>query len=214
MSRHHSCPLCLTTAEFFRQYDNRIYYECPECQAVFLAPEYHPGKQEEIKRYQLHQNDVNDPRYQNFVKPIVQAILADFSMRDEGLDYGCGPGPVVTKLLRDKDYELRIYDPYFFNIPENLAFEYNFIICCEVMEHFHNPRIEFRILFELLRPKGKLYAKTSLVDAEIKKDFNNWGYKNDPTHVFFYSIKTLKWIKNQLGFSKLILHKDFFVLGK
>ncbi|HLS31239.1 MAG TPA: class I SAM-dependent methyltransferase [Flavobacteriaceae bacterium] len=214
MKLQHGCSLCLSEAEFFWRYDSKDYYECPECQAVFLAAEFHPEQQAELQRYQLHQNDVNDVDYQNFVKPLVQAIQTDFSVNNEGLDFGCGSGPVATKLLRDEEYQVKVYDPYFFNIPENLDFKYDFIICCEVIEHFYQPRIEFELLFDLLNPDGKLYAKTSLIDTKIKMDFNNWGYKNDPTHVFFYTPETLTWIKKQFGFANLKLHKDFFVLEK
>lgn len=214
MKLQHSCPLCLTTAKFFRQFDNKVYYECPQCKAVFLDTKDQPKEQKELARYQLHQNDVHDLGYQNFVKPLVHAIQTDFSPHDEGLDFGCGPGPVATKLLRDKDYQMKVYDPYFFDIPENLDTKYDFIICCEVIEHFYQPRKEFAFLYDLLKPQGKLYAKTSLIDSKIKTYFDNWDYKNDPTHVFFYATETLNWIKNEFGFANLQLYKNFFILEK
>ena len=33
--------------------------------------------------------------------------------------------------------------------------------------------------------------------------FNDWYYKNDPTHVIFYSEENLKWIKENVGFSEV-----------
>lgn len=214
MKLRERCSLCLTIAENFCVYEEKEYFECPECKAVFLAAAYQPTQLEELERYQLHENDVHDLDYQNFVRPLVEEIQADFTTQSEGLDFGCGPGPVATKLLRDKDYKLKVYDPYFFDIVENLDFKYDFIICCEVMEHFHQPRAEFERLFNLLNARGKLYAKTSLIDEEIKLDFCNWGYKNDPTHVFFYTIETLRWITNHFRFANLSIRNDFFVFEK
>ena len=42
-------------------------------------------------------------------------------------------------------------------------------------------------------------------------DFGTWYYNNDPTHVFFYSLETLQWIKNEFGFSSLDVKKRLVV---
>jgi hypothetical protein len=34
-------------------------------------------------------------------------------------------------------------------------------------------------------------------------DFASWYYKNDPTHVFFYSQETFEWIKKEFCFSNV-----------
>jgi 2-polyprenyl-3-methyl-5-hydroxy-6-metoxy-1,4-benzoquinol methylase len=80
-----------------------------------------------------------------------------------------------------------------------LEAKYDFIVCCEVIEHFHNPRKEFLLLRKLLFPKGKLYCATNLYTNEI--DFSQWYYKNDFTHTFFYATETIEWIKKKLSFS-------------
>jgi hypothetical protein len=36
-----------------------------------------------------------------------------------------------------------------------------------------------------------------------KEDFKNWYYKNDFTHVIFYTPKTLQWIQKKVGFKHL-----------
>ncbi|WP_050855571.1 methyltransferase domain-containing protein [Gillisia limnaea] len=66
------------------------------------------------------------------------------------MDYGCGTGPVATAELVKHSYKVNLYDPYFENHPEVFEETYDFIICCEVMEHFHNPFEEFNRLFKLL----------------------------------------------------------------
>ncbi|MDX1545237.1 MAG: methyltransferase domain-containing protein, partial [Christiangramia sp.] len=87
--------------------------------------------------------------------------------------------------------------------------KYDFIICCEVMEHFQKPLEEFRLLRSLLRPGGKLYCKTEVWNDAI--DFNGWHYKNDLTHVIFYDRETLLWIKENLQFSSVDIYKELMV---
>lgn len=214
MKLRHSCPLCLSTATFLLQVQQDEYYECPKCEGIFLAEKNRLNEIEELGRYQLHQNKVEDIRYQNFVKPLVEAVKKKFPVTAGGLDFGCGSGPVIAKMLSDAGYVMKKYDPFFFDIKENLQRSYDFIVCCEVMEHFYHPKKEFALLYKLLLPGGKLYAKTSLVSFEIRADFKNWYYKDDPTHVFLYAEKTLRLIKQQYNFSDLQIEEEYFVFKK
>ncbi|MEW7280790.1 methyltransferase domain-containing protein [Aquimarina sp. 2201CG1-2-11] len=84
--------------------------------------------------------------------------------------------------------------PIFVQTKTFLKKRYVYIVCFEVMEHFYNPAKEFGLLKSLLLPNGTLYCKTKLYNSMI--NFTTWWYKNDPTHVFFYSNSTLLWIKN------------------
>ena len=74
----------------------------------------------------------------------------------------------------------------------------DFIICCEVIEHFHSPSSEFALLRKLLKPGGSLLCMTHLLPK--KTAFRNWYYKNDPTHVIFYSEENIQWIKSNFNF--------------
>jgi 2-polyprenyl-3-methyl-5-hydroxy-6-metoxy-1,4-benzoquinol methylase len=166
-----------------------------------MNPNHFVSPSQEIKRYKNHNNDINDIGYQNFVKPILNGVLTDFNSTNIGLDFGCGTGPVITKLLRDKNYNITTYDPFFDNNLTALKTTYNFIVCCEVIEHFHNPLKEFKLLKSLLKLNGKLYCMTDVYKETI--NFESWYYKNDETHVFFYHKNTFDWIKNELDFSKV-----------
>jgi SAM-dependent methyltransferase len=199
--RKAQCKLCHATAPFFREIYNRKYYRCLRCYAVFLAPEYYISKEDERKRYEEHNNDVEDFRYQKFVEPVVSAIEKMFGKESRGLDFGSGTGPVAAKLLRDKGYGVELYDPFFCDDRSKLDDEYDFIVCCEVVEHFHQPAREFGLLRSLLRPAGALVCMTELLPENI--DFRAWHYNSDRTHVFFYHPKTFEWIRSEFGFSKL-----------
>lgn len=202
-----NCSLCGIQGTIFREIKSRIYYHCPNCKSIYMDPKNYLAPQQEKERYEQHNNDVNDPGYQQFVSPIVKAVQKDYRPGAIGLDYGCGTAPVITKLLKDEGYELNLYDPFFANYPENLKMKYDYIVCCEVMEHFHSPREEFHKLRSLLKPRGTLYMKTSIYGDHI--NFDAWYYKNDPTHVFFYSKETLEWIQQHFQFSDLIIEEKY-----
>jgi SAM-dependent methyltransferase len=170
------------------------------------------SKEDEEARYREHNNDVEDFRYQEFVSDITNEIKKDWKNTARGLDFGAGTGPVITKLLNDKGYDVEIYDPFFWNENKLLNKTYDFIVLCEVIEHFHNPLHEFELLYSLLNERGKLYCKTDIYKDEI--DFKSWYYKDDPTHVFFYHEETFKWMVENIGFNNYEIKDRVIILEK
>lgn len=193
------CLLCKSEGEVFYDFMNRKYYRCNNCQGIFVPADLLPDPVFEMERYSAHNNDIEDVRYQNFVSPIVNKVLQDFNpLLHWGLDFGAGPGPVISDMLQKKGFSISAYDPFFHDDKDLLKSQYDFVVCCEVMEHFHNPLKEFKLIKKLLLPKGKLYCMTHLYSPEL--NFNDWYYKNDPTHVFIYQKETIEFIRNLLGF--------------
>ena len=206
------CLLCNSTATVFCEKPNHLFYKCDNCQGIFRPKHTFLNSNLEKTHYEKHNTDVNDVRYQNFVSPIVHAILNDFTLNHKGLDFGSGTGPVISKMLQDKNYQIENYDLYFENIPERLKNQYNYISCCEVMEHFHEPFKEFKLLYSMLLPHGKLYCKTELFKNQ--KPFEDWYYKNDFTHVFIYQEATLNWIQKNLLFKKVSIYDKLIVFDR
>lgn len=200
-SKEPECTLCGHDTKYFISFRERDYYRCINCSSVLMHPGDYVSRRREKERYEEHNNDVNNAGYQNFVMPVVSAVKSDFGRRDKGLDFGSGTGPVISKLLLDDGYNIVKYDPFFFNDPSKLQFKYDYIVCCEVMEHFHNPFREFSRLASMLKGDGVLFCMTYLYDESI--DFEAWNYKNDETHVFFYHRRSLDWIMENIGFSKV-----------
>ncbi len=200
---YNDCPFCEYRSKQFYEGKFRVYFKCANCLSVFMHRDQLPDSELEKKRYLEHNNDVYDSRYRAFVKPIVDAVISNFSPADIGLDYGAGTGPVISKMLKENNYNIIKYDPFFFNFPELLKNKYNYITSCEVIEHFHNPKNEFEYLRRMLLPGGKLFCMTEIYDESI--DFNRWYYKNDQTHVVFYHKKTFEWLKDKYNFADLIV---------
>jgi SAM-dependent methyltransferase len=185
------------------------FFICSHCKGIFKSSLLLPHAEAEVERYNLHRNDVNDEGYLSFAAPIVNALLNNHTAAQEGLDFGAGPSSAIAHQLALSGYNIQLYDPFFFNFKELLSTTYDYIICCEVMEHFHFPYTEFKQLRNCLKSNGKLYCMTHLYSSHI--DFKSWYYKNDFTHVFFYQQETLEWIKREFGF-KTLLVKDRMIV--
>jgi 2-polyprenyl-3-methyl-5-hydroxy-6-metoxy-1,4-benzoquinol methylase len=189
------CPLCesQTTKLRHTKPTGHKYFQCANCDLIFLPSDFHLTQEDEFNHYQTHNNDVFDPRYQAFVSPIVDYIKANIPTQNKGLDYGCGPGPVIAHLLKKHDYQIDLYDAYFTD-NNSLNPPYDFIFACEVIEHFNQPKAEFEKIFKLLKPGGELIIMTKLHNQQT--NFASWYYHLDPTHISFYSHQTLKTLQS------------------
>lgn len=196
-----SCPLCHHQAISFYKKRNRHFFQCTHCLAIFLHPDSRFEKESERKRYLQHQSGIEDSGYLTFISPITTVIQNSFTAGHKGLDFGCGHTPVLSELLSKQQIDIASYDPIFHDNKALLDQKYDFIICCEVIEHFYHPDKAFELLRKLLKPNGHLICHTNIYQDDI--DFQSWYYKNDPTHVFFYHLSTLQYIKNKFSFTSL-----------
>jgi hypothetical protein len=210
------CRLCAqkNTKLFFQQpHGLNIYWGCDICGLIFMDPKNYLSPEKEKEHYLTHNNDVNDPRYQNFVADVVDYVKQNVSHKESrGLDYGAGTGPVISELLAREGYQIDLYDPFFYPFKIEPDAQYDFVVSCEVVEHFHKPLLEFSKLKNLLKTGAPIVIKTQ--PYEISVDFSTWYYRRDPTHVVFYRPQTFEWIKENLGFQKIARHGErLFVLG-
>ncbi|TWI65066.1 methyltransferase family protein [Desulfobotulus alkaliphilus] len=192
-----ACPLCCSTfvSEFYRGF-RRLYWQCSLCHLVFVDAAFLLSPDAEKAEYDLHENSPEDEGYRRFLSRLAIPLLERLGRRElEGLDFGCGPGPALASMMEEKGHSMALYDPYY--APDQKVFEkkYDFITCTEAMEHFYRPEKEWKLLLELLKPGGWLGIMTGRVkDA---KAFAGWHYKNDPTHVSFFSRKTFAYMAQQ-----------------
>lgn len=204
------CPLCLGDRILtFHQDKIRDYLRCQACQLVFVPGYQHLGLRQEKAIYDLHQNQVDDEGYRRFLSRLAAPLLERVPPNSTGLDFGCGPGPLLAKILNQGGHCVDLYDPFYANHEQHLENRYDFVTCTEVAEHFRQPHLEFRRLFGLLKPEGKLGLMTKLViDA---KAFAKWHYKNDQTHISFYSRPTLQWLAEHYQCDLEFIDNDVFL---
>lgn len=196
------CLLCESprTGQIDFLKESKTYHACGDCGFRFLDPRHRLESVEEKARYALHVNDPTQKGYREYCAPLVTEISAAHSHEDKGLDYGAGPDSATYRMLLEEGFTNIIrYDRFF--LPDEAALapaNYDFIYACEVVEHFHEPRVEFSRLQTLLRPGGTLAFMTSLHTPSI--DFENWHYRRDPTHVSFFSAPAITNLARDLGF--------------
>lgn len=205
------CPLCLDMSSTFYKTEKQHFYLCKNCKGIFLDKDSLLDKNEEKERYYLHQNHINDLGYIKFADPIISAIKYFFDSTHQGLDFGAGHTPVISEVLKRDDFQVEIYDPLFFNNMKVLDIKYDFISSCEVIEHFYDPKKEFELLYNMLKPNGKLICMTDIFNGT---NFDTWYYMTDPTHVFFYQKETFEWIKNNFNFKDVTINNRLIIFTK
>lgn len=201
MKQFQVCPLCRTKNKLssVKGLDDRSYNLCEECYLISVPGEQLLSEQEEKKRYLTHENGIQFEGYVKFLRRAIDPAL-DFIEKDAvGLDYGCGPGPALSKLLDREGYACEDYDPFFKEHDLNKKFGY--IFSTEVFEHFSDPAREIERIKTLLEDNGILIIMTERwIDQE---QFSKWYYTKDDSHVCFYHLKTFDYICRNSGFKKI-----------
>lgn len=87
---------------------------------------------------------------------------------------------------------MAIYDPFYATDTSPLAVRYDFVTASEVVEHFRNPADDLDRIWACVKPGGLLGIMTKL--ALDREAFARWHYKNDRTHVCFFSRETFAWL--------------------
>ncbi len=187
------CPLCgSSNTQHFHTDKLRMYWRCEQCQLVFVDPSSLPTPDAERAEYDLHQNSVADDGYLQFLSRLCDPLCDKLTSPSTGLDFGCGPGPALQKILQSQGHNVSLYDPFYFPDESVLSMQYDFVTCTEAIEHFHRPNREWNLLLSLLKPGGWLAIMTKLVLSQER--FAQWHYKNDQTHVSFFSRFTFDWL--------------------
>ena len=130
----------------------------------------------------------------------------------QGLDFGCGPGPALAAIFVEAGFNMSVYDPYFAPDEIVLTGQYDFVTCTEAIEHFYQPHKEWELLVSLVREGGMLGIMTKL--ARDVEAFSRWHYKNDPTHVSFFSKETFLYLAKRDGLSIEFVADDAIILIK
>lgn len=207
------CTLCSQPSNLFCEDKKRRYFRCTGCDLVFADPGARLTEKDEKAIYGFHQNDPDDARYRSFLNQLATPLLKKLRPGMHGLDYGCGPGPALHLMLQEQGMTMSVYDLYYAPDKKQLARQYDFVTCSEVVEHFGEPSASWPELVGLVKSGGWLGVMTWLFTRDSAEDFKRWSYKGDPTHVSFYTPKTMQWLAEYLGLS-LDIVSDRVVLFK
>lgn len=192
------CPLCgsLRTESYHRD-RRRDYLRCRRCALVFVPPAARPARGAELAEYCRHRNALDDAGYRRFLERLALPLLQRLPAAARGLDFGCGPAPLLVLMLAEHGHRVVFHDRIFCPAPWRLQERYQFVTASEVVEHLHRPGAELQQLWRCLLPGGWLAVMTKLL--RDRAAFAGWHYIRDPTHVCFFSRDTWCWWAQQRG---------------
>ncbi|MDP3980568.1 MAG: class I SAM-dependent methyltransferase [Chlamydiota bacterium] len=194
------CPLC-SSDDFisFHHNNKRNYLKCHQCKLVFLTPSEHPSPEEDKARYLKHENNPTDEGYRTFLKRLSSCIIPKLRQNSFGLDFGAGYAPTLSLIMREEGFLMEDYDLHFSPNTTCLQKQYDFISCCETIEHFYHPIKEFEQFDVLLKKGAWLGIMTEMLENET--GFHKWWYPHDLTHVAFYQKETFFWISERFNWA-------------
>ncbi len=92
-------------------------------------------------------------------------------------------------MLVDAGYPTVVHDLFYAPNEAALLERYDFIVATEVVEHLGAPGAVLDRLWGQIHPGGLLAIMTRM--RSPKHRFEEWHYKNDPTHIVFFSHETI-----------------------
>ncbi len=207
------CPLCESGFPLeFHQDARRTYLRCRCCRLVFVPQEFHLSPGDEKAEYDLHENSPLDEGYRQFLSRLFKPLTDKLKQGSTGLDFGCGPGPTLSVMFEEAGHRVAIYDPFYQPDRAPLEQTYDFVSASEVVEHFRNPRVDLNRMWDCVRTGGWLGIMTKRVrNADA---FAKWHYKDDPTHVSFFSVDTFEWLADQWNADLTFVGDDVVLLQK
>jgi hypothetical protein len=192
----------------------RTFTICNDCELVFVPESGHCSIEDEKKRYALHDNRVDNNGYVRFLDEIVDVVGSIHYPGQRILDFGCGKHAVLGELLHRKGYECDSYDPLYGIGMACHSKRYDVVVLCEVVEHLRRLNDETVIIKNMLDPQGKVVVRTNQYPS--REEFGAWWYKEDPTHINFFSRESLIVFGRTIGCQKIefirqnitVFHKD------
>ncbi|GAA5316606.1 MAG: class I SAM-dependent methyltransferase [Candidatus Pelagadaptatus aseana] len=167
---------------------------------------------EEKAIYDLHDNQVDDPGYRHFLSRLFDPLVTLLPKEANGLDFGCGPGPALAAMFETAGHRVSLYDLFYHPDKQVLTGEYDFITATEVVEHLAEPKQELERLWRLLKPGGVLGIMTKKVKS--REAFSRWHYKNDLTHISFFSEQSFDYLCREWCADKIHSGSDTVIIRK
>ena len=129
-----------------------------------------------------------------------------------GLDFGSGPGPTLSIMFEEQSHTMHLYDPFYAPDRKVLSITYDFVCASEVVEHFQNPEADLELIWSLVQPGGWLGIMTGM--AQDREAFARWRYKDDRSHIAFFSVETMEWIARKWQADLIPVGKNVFLFQK
>ncbi len=195
------CKIChQPTIPFYDKVMQTDFFHCTACELIFKDEDSYVTEERELAQYQNHNNSFESSGYVQMFRDFIDATVAPHKQNIKtALEFGSGPGPVLSELLRQEGFRVDSYDKFFSpeKVYENKT--YDLITSTEVIEHISDPLALFSFFSTHLKPGGYLALMTQFHD-NTQEGFLKWWYRKDPTHITFYRPHTFKVLAEKFNF--------------
>lgn len=184
---------------------NKRYYHCEKCEFIALDSDFLVSLERERAQYENHHNSLENSGYVQMFENFLDFFWEAFTCKNiDVLDFGSGPTPVLSELIKKRGASVDIYDKFYQpNMPLQSK-KYDLITSTEVFEHLENPIETLNFLVKYLKPNGYIAIMT-LFHTNAEDEFLKWWYRRDPTHIGFFTPKTATILGEKCGL-KMIKH--------
>jgi len=208
------CKICNTISVSFEDTElKKRFYHCPSCNLIFLDKKFYVSTSKEKNQYDQHNNNLENEGYVKMFNDFLDFTIGNSHIKNT-LDFGSGPTPVLAELLKRRGLNVEYFDKFYQpkKVYENK--KYDLITSTEVFEHIENPKETLNLLSNHLNTNGIISIMT-LFHTNKQDDFLKWWYRRDPTHITFFTPKSIETMAKKCGL-KLLKHdnKRVIVLKK
>lgn len=138
----------------------------------------------------MHSNSATDTGYLQYLGSVADELTALTLQQPRILDFGSGKEAVLTKLLRHSGFDCTAYDPLYGIGCNSLMQQYDLIVLCEVIEHIVELASTLHMIRKCCVPGGYVVIKTQPAPESVPAFFS-WWYTHDPTHINFFTRRSL-----------------------
>ena len=199
-----SCKICNSRVKQIEDKKKSLYYyRCCFCSFISLDDAQRVDKEQEKKQYDQHNNSLENEGYVQMFEEFIDLSIAPYIKNIQtALDFGSGPTPVFSELLKRRGLEVDIYDLFY--APKKVYKEksYDLITSTEVFEHLSKPLEVLELLSRHLKAYGYISIMTKFPPNE-DNEFLNWWYRRDPTHISFFTPKSFEIMAEKVGLKLL-----------
>lgn len=209
-----ACKICSKPTQSF--YDKRMksdFFYCKECHYFFKDEENFLNSEAELAIYNQHNNSLDNEGYVKMLEDYVSYAITPFKPNTI-LEFGSGPTPVLSELLKQKKYSVDIYDKYYASEKVFEGKEYDLISSTEVIEHIEDVKGVMSFFHKHLKSGGYLSLMTNFHKDSIE-EFQKWWYPCDRTHISFFNQHTFQTLTEIFSFEVIKSdNKKIIVLQK
>ncbi|MFQ5432369.1 MAG: class I SAM-dependent methyltransferase [Nitrospinota bacterium] len=201
---------------FYR--DSRRFYKCPSCGLIFTNET--AGNAASEKHYMSQWKSTDADFWKQQVDGLLSVIHKYKMPVGRLLDFGSGAGE-ITKEFQARGIEATPLDPMIngYLKDQNYPQKFEVVVGVEVIEHLPDMWDELKEIKRNLSADGIMLFTTILTDGFIdsaneREQFRGWWYKDDPTHVSFFSRKSVFRLAEHMGYTADIYGTQLFVLKR